>query len=139
MENIRTLVEIKNGSPGLIELKFSKHWLFCINLIINFEKYTQPMNLKYFSLLGFLAFTLLSACTQESQNNAVKNLAKMSEAKFSDKEEATREINQLAIDYIATLNHDSLGIEVRYPLLSQKFIGKYQVLISHAINASKPV
>ena len=97
------------------------------------------MNLKYFTILGFIVLVFSSACTEQSKNDAVKNLAKMSEAKFPDKEEATREINQVATDYIATLNNDSLGIEARYPLLSQKFIGKYQALISHALKASKSV
>lgn len=97
------------------------------------------MNIKHRAFLFFTLLIFLTACTQESKNDAVKNLAKMSEAKFPDKEEATRNINQVAVNYIATLNHDSLGIEARYPLLSQKFIGKYQVLISHALKATKPV
>jgi phage FluMu protein gp41 len=97
------------------------------------------MKVKTIALLFFSLFFMLTSCSEESKNKTLKNIAKNIEADFPDKEAATQQIHQLASDYMATLNYDSLDFEDRYPLLSQRYLNKYQGLVNHALVSPKSV
>ncbi len=97
------------------------------------------MKIKTIALLFLSMFFILASCSEESKNKTLKNIAKNMEADFPDKDQATQQIHQLTKDYLATLNYDSTDFEDRYPLLSQRYLNKYQALINHAMNSPKTV